>query len=422
MAEFDPTRRDLLRSIAAMGMSFLVPGLSARAADIRGTTRPKSLITLWLGGGPSQLETWDPHPETVIGGGTKAIDTSVSGLQIAEFYPRVAERMDRLSVIRSLTSLEGDHARGTYYLKTGRRPDPTLKHPALGAMLAHELPDPKVEIPLHVSLVANETSARGGFLGDKYDAFKVFNPGVNLPNVKARVGDERQQRRLAGLDVVSRAFARGRASRVDGTLHQHTVEQALTMMRSEQLQAFELEAESKPTIEAYGDSSFGRGCLVARRLVEQGVRAVEVTLRSFDSHANNRETHAEHGETLDTALSALLDDLVERDLLDSTVVLVLGEFGRTPKVNALEGRDHWPHGFSCLVGGGGLASGVVIGETDPTGERKQPKDPIEVKHLFATLLRTVGVDHEKWYDTPIGRPMQITDEGHPIDRLVRERA
>ncbi len=412
------TRRDLLRSISAMGLAFLVPGLSARAASVRGPKRPKSLITLWLGGGPSQLETWDPHPDGLIGGGTKAIDTAVPGPRVAESYPRVAERMDQLSVVRSLTSKEGDHARGTYYLKTGYRPDPTLKHPALGAVLAHELPDPEVEIPLHVSLAADNFSARGGFLGDRYDAFKVFNPGVNLPNVKARVGEDRQDRRLAGLDVVSRAFSRGRRSRVEGTLHQHTVEQALVMMQSEQLAAFELKDESEKTVERYGDTNFGRGCLVARRLVEQGVRAVEVTLKSFDSHANNRETHALHGETLDTALSALLDDLVERELLDSTVVLVLGEFGRTPEVNPLEGRDHWPHGFSCLLGGGGLASGLVIGETDPTGKKKDPSDPIEIRDLFATLLRTVGADHEKWYDTPIGRPMQATHEGSPIARLI----
>lgn len=147
------------------------------------------------------------------------------------------------------------------------------------------------------------------------------------------------------------------------------------------------------------------------------MRAVEVTLGSFDSHANNRETHALHGATLDTALAALLDDLVAHDLLDSTLVLVLGEFGREPKVNPLEGRDHWPHGFSCLVGGGGLKSGVVIGETDPTGERQLPTDPIEVKHLFATLLAAAGLEHDKSYDTPIGRPILASD-GDPIHRLL----
>jgi len=169
-------------------------------------------------------------------------------------------------------------------------------------------------------------------------------------------------------------------------------------------------------VEAYGDSRFGRGCLVARRLVETGVRAIEVSLGGFDTHANNHAGHETNAKILDPAFATLIKDLKEKDLLDSTVILCIGEFGRTPTINALDGRDHWPTGFSCLLGGGGLASGVVIGETDPTGEKHKPTDPVEVNNLVATILKAVGVDYEKELISPIGRPLQLSD-GTAIDKL-----
>jgi uncharacterized protein (DUF1501 family) len=189
------------------------------------------------------------------------------------------------------------------------------------------------------------------------------------------------------------------------------------MMTSDQLKAFDLDDEPAAVQQKYGDSRFGRGCLVARRLIEQGVRAVEVTLDGFDSHANNFEAHKSNGAILDPALASLLRDLRERDLFASTVVLCIGEFGRTPEINNLGGRDHWPTGFSCLVGGGGLRSGVVIGETDPSGKKVEPADPIEVRDLFATIMHAAGVDPEHEIITPIGRPMAFSD-GKPIERLL----
>ena len=412
------TRRDVLRFAAGLGVSFVLPGLELRAANRRGVERPKSLITLWLAGGASQLETWDPHPGNRIGGQVHAINTAAPGIEIANLFPRVAEQMGHLSVIRSLTSKEGDHERGTYYLKTGYRPEPTVTHPSVGAIATHELLDPSIEIPLHVAIGGGQWPARGGYLGERFDAFKIFDPGRGIQNMRAPVQDERQERRITNLDVVSRSFARGRSKRVDETLHQLNVEQALTMMSSEQLRAFELDEEPQALRDAYGDTPFGRGCLVARRLVEQGVRAVEVTLSGFDTHANNHEGHVENAAALDPAFAALVRDLVERDLFDSTVVLCLGEFGRTPTINPLEGRDHWPHGFSCVLGGGGLASGVLIGATDPTGETKQPSDPVGVHDLYATVLKTLGVSYDREVITPIGRPIALSD-GTPIDRLLR---
>ncbi len=417
------SRRDALKLASGLGLSFLLPAMSARAADRRGTERPKSLITLWMAGGPSQFETWDPHPESKNGGPTRAIETSLPGLRIAHLFPQMAGQMHHLSVVRSLVSKEGDHERGTYFVLTGYRPDPTVVHPSLGAILTRNLPDKSVEIPQHVSLGGAEgfAAARGGYLGDEYDAFRVFDAGRNLQNMRQGVSDARQARRLSNLDVVSKAFRHGRTAAVEGTLHQHVVERALTMMTSDQLKAFEIEDEPKEIVAGYGDTNFGRGCLVARRLVETGVRAVQVILPGFDTHAENFTGHETQAKILDPAFAALMKDLAARDLLQSTIVLCIGEFGRTPTINPLDGRDHWPHGFSCVVGGGGLKSGVLIGATDPEvtdkSRNKGPADPIEVPDLYATILQQMGVDYGFEELTPIGRPL-LRCQGEPIARLL----
>lgn len=410
------TRRTVLKSAAGLGLSFCVPALNLKAAEQRGAERQKSLLVLWMAGGPSQLETWDPHPGSDTGGETKAIDTRIDGLKIASLYPQVAEQIDCLNVIRSLTSKEGDHERGSYFMKTGYRPDPVFEHPSVSSIVAHELPVEGLEIPAHISLGGGQWPARGGFLGASYDAFRVFNPGRHINNMRPMVNDERQKRRLANLDVVTNAFARGRRIQTDATLHQLTIQRALKMMSSEQLKAFELDDEPAAVKRAYGDTRFGRGCLVARRLVESGVRAIEVTLPGWDSHASNHEGHVTQAEILDPAFATLLSDLKERDLLDSTVVMCLGEFGRTPTINPLAGRDHWPKWFSGVVGGGGMTSGQLIGETDPAG-KEDATDPIKAQDLYATVMQTLGVDYAQEFITDIGRPIQFS-EGTPIERLL----
>ncbi|MCA9077181.1 MAG: DUF1501 domain-containing protein [Planctomycetaceae bacterium] len=425
----DISRREALRLASGLGVSFLLPGLDLRAAEQRGTERPRSLITLWMAGGPSQLETWDPHPESKHGGPTRAIATTNPDLQIAHHLPQMAEQMHNLSVIRSLVSKEGDHERGTYFVQTGYRPETTVVHPSLGSILASQRPDDNVEIPMHVSLATGDgfVVPRGGYLGDEYDAFRIYDPGRNIRNMRQSVNDERQERRLTNLEVVSRTFRKGRERQVDDTLHQHVIERALTMMTSEQLKAFEIENEPKAVVDRYGDSRFGRGCLVARRLVQQGVRSIQVVLQGFDTHANNFEGHEIQCAQLDPAFAALVQDLEEHDLLQSTIVLCIGEFGRTPKINPLDGRDHWPQGFSCVVGGGGLRSGVIIGTTDPDrGAQEQnkpstshtgPHDPIQVPDLYATILTQMNVAPEEEIITPIGRPIALC-EGTPIERLL----
>ncbi len=420
MFAFEASRRNFVKFAAsALGLSFAVPGLELRAAERRGAERAKSFLTIWLGGGPSQLETWDPHPGTNIGGEVKAIKTTIPGLMIADLYPQSAEQMHHLSVIRSIVSKEGDHERASYVLHTGYRPEPTLVHPSIGSIAIHERPSDTVEIPQFVSLGETNNPPRGGFLGDRFDAYRIYNPGETGQNVAALVESTRQSRRLESLSVLSQSFMRGRKAKVEQTLHQHTIDAALRMMTSEQLKAFSVEDEPKELKAAYGDNSFGKGCLVARRLLEVGVRSIEVSMEGFDTHAKNHEGHAARAKTLDPALATLLKDLADRDLLQSTAILVVGEFGRTPNINPLGGRDHWPNGFSCLIGGGGLASGVVIGETDPEGEAKLPKDPVDVADIYATVLDRLGIEFAKEVVTPIGRPMKFC-AGQPIERLIAQ--
>lgn len=411
------TRRWVLQLASAWGIQLALPQESIRGNDLRGKERPRSFILLWMKGGPSQLETWDPHPGTKSGGETRAIGTKIDGVKIASFYPRLAEQLDSLSVIRSLVSKEGDHERGTYYLKTGYRPDPTLKHPAIGAIAAHEQTDPGLKIPPFISLGPEEFAGRGGYLGETWDAFKLYDPGNSLPNMRSWLANTRESRRLANQDILEQTFRAGREKQLAKTLHRESMNKALDMMHSDQIQAFDITRESAATRLKYGETQFGRGCLAARRLVETGVPAIEVTLAGWDSHANNFEIHKANGNILDTAFSALLSDLKERDLLQSTLVLCLGEFGRTPRINPLQGRDHWPGGFSCLIGGAGLKSGVVIGETDPESTKPEPRDPVTIADLSATVLKQLGIEWSRELITPIGRPLKLSD-GAPIGKLL----
>ncbi|MBE7497367.1 MAG: DUF1501 domain-containing protein [Verrucomicrobiaceae bacterium] len=416
------TRRTLMRGAGAAGLSWLTPlaDLLAVEAEKSPSGKPaKSLILLWLGGAASQLDTFDPHPATKIGGGVKTIGTAIKGVQFAAGLEQTASVMGDVSVIRSMVSREGDHERAFYNIKTGYRPDPTLIHPSIGAVLCHELPETPVEIPTHVSILPNQWPARGGYLGAKFDAFQVYDPRGSIPDVRARVADERMEKRLESLEVVERAFAAGRAASLDTqkTLHRLSIERARRMMTSEQLKAFDVSLAPAAERNAYGDTPFGRGCLAALRLIQTGVRCVEVTLSGWDTHANNLEGQAAQVKILDAAYASLIRDLKRHGLLESTIVLCGGEFGRTPKINALEGRDHWPHAFSMLVAGGGFAGGRVMGATDPQGEKKEPEKPVYVEDLHATVLDLLGIDYLKEMMTPIGRPMALS-KGDVVQELT----
>lgn len=404
--------------LAAAGVSWLTPvgQLLARQAE-RSREPARSLIVLWLAGGPSQLETFDPHPDSRAAAGTRAIRTATPNIFLAAGYERLAEQTGSLALLRSMVSKEGDHERGTYLMRTGYRPDPTVVHPSIGAICCHELAAGRTEIPRHVSILPGRWPARGGFLGGEFDAFQVGDPSGRLPDVTAPVASARDEARLRDLDVVERAFARGRRVAVDSTFHRPTVARARTMMSSEQLRAFDITEEPAALRAEYGDTPFGRGCLAARRLIEVGVRCVEVTLEGWDSHVNNHEIHSRLAGTLDPAFAALLADLRRRELLDRTVVLCGGEFGRTPNVNKLGGRDHWTQGYTLALAGGGLRGGVAIGGTDPKGSA-DPERPLAIEDVHATILRTLGLPPGREnIDPATTRPIKLS-AGQPVAELI----
>jgi hypothetical protein len=374
--------------------------------------RPQAMILLWMQGGPSQLETFDPHPGTAIGGEVKSIATSLSGVSIADTLPRTAELMHHATLVRSMVSKEGDHERATYNMKTGWRPDPTLVHPSIGAVLCHQTQS-NLEIPRHISILAGEWSSRGGFLGSTYDAFRLGDPKDPLPNLKSYVAKDVFQQRIEDLEQVESRFRRGRMKDLDRnkTLQSISTERATLMMASQQIEAFEIERESQAVLQSFGDSPFGRGCLAAVRLVEQGVTCVEIELSGWDTHVENHTLQSGRCKILDSAIHGLVQLLIERDLLDSTVVMCGGEFGRTPQINIADGRDHWPTGFSTVLFGGPFRRGYVHGETtsELIEEGKEPlqgvKDPVRVEDLHATLLHGFGIDFAEEIQTPIGRPL-----------------
>jgi hypothetical protein len=412
-----PDRRLFLRFGGLVGLGWLTP-ISRLLADQADRQRQpaQSVILLWLAGGPSQLETFDPHPGTAIAGDSKAIPTAVKGVELGAGLDGLAEIMQSVSLVRSLVSKEGDHERGTYFMKTGHRPDPTVVHPSIGAICCHELPVGKTEIPRHISILPSQWPSRGGFFGAEYDAFKTDDPARKLPDLTSLVAPERDNQRVQDLEVVERAFARGRGKRVESTLHRDTLGRARVMMTSEQLAAFDIGREADRLQKAYGRTPFGRACLAARRLIEVGVRCVEVTLDGWDSHVNNHGIHQERIAILDPAMSTLIRDLKERGLLERTVVLAMGEFGRTPRINKAGGRDHWPNGFTVALAGGAIRGGQVIGATDPEG-LQDPIQPTAVADIHATVLTALGLDPLKENITPVKRPIRLS-QGRPIQALL----
>ena len=428
LSHFD--RRTVLKMAGLSGLSWLTPMASclARADEHNARSKAKSLIVLWLEGAPSQLETFDPHPDTEIAAGSKARKTNAKGVLLGEGMEQTAELMDSISLVRSVTSKEGDHERAIYNVKTGFRPDPTLIHPAIGSVICHELPDEQgkiVDVPRHISILPASQPGRGGYLGDQYDAFKVFDPLQPIPDVRARVEQNRQLERIKKLEFADQQFLKRRKNnRVIGDKLKNTnLDAALKMMSSDQLSAFDVSQVPKAERAKFGDTPFGRGCLAAIRLIETGVRCVEITLTGWDTHANNHQLQAGRINILDPAYAALIRELKKRELLDSTLVVCGGEFGRTPWVNPVAGRDHWPHGFTIAMAGGGIQGGRIIGETSPTPKKgtKTPsenlKDPHPIEDIHATIFSAMGIEFEKELDTPIGRPMKVS-EGKPIKDLL----
>lgn len=433
------SRRDFLHlgMLSCLGLSLAdVLRLSAAESRAKTSSTAKSCILIWLDGGPSHLETFDPKPDapSEIRGEFKPISTSVDGIQICEHLPRVAQCFDQIALIRSLTHELGNHDTGTRYLLTGHRPNPALDHPSLGSILAHETRStsgmpPYVAIPSDL-VGGNSGAARAGYLPG---AFSPFNLGGDPSRPDYKVRDlnppegirfdriDRRQQMQHTLDQFSRRVEQDPAI---GT-RDAFFEQAYQLMTSPDAKAaFDLSKEPEKSRDRYGRSRIGTGCLLARRLVEAGSRFITVVDTGWDTHQQIFKALPDaffpgSGKlpALDRAYSSLIIDLKERGLLDSTLVLLMGEFGRTPKLNSVGGRDHWPRAGSICFAGGGVRGGQVIGATDAYGE--SPIDtPIRPEDVAFSILKLLGVDPEKELRGPGDRPLKIMSDGAFISQLI----
>jgi hypothetical protein len=418
--------------------------LPALAEQVAAHSRERRhCILLWMNGGPTQTDTFDMKPGHANGGEFKEIETAAAGLRISEHFPGVAKHGQDIAVVRSLSTKEGDHGRGTYLMRTGHPPQGPVQYPAIGSSLSKQLGDPSDSFPNYVSIAPaqaiNQEAFGPGFLGPQFAPLTVasynrFRAGRN--NDDADFADLRVDDLHSPADLEAGAIRARldlwaslqddfltRKGRPPASIAQHTVYQrALQMMNSSASRAFDLSEEPAALRDAYGRGQFGQGCLMARRLVEQGIAFVEVSLGSlgatstWDTHTANFTTVKQLSEELDKGWSMLMTDLKERGLLESTTILWMGEFGRTPKINDNAGRDHFPAAWSCVFAGGGIRGGQAFGKTSDDG-MSVVDGKVDVGDVLATLAQALGVPPETENITPLGRPIKIA-EGTPIEGIL----
>ncbi|MCC9642210.1 DUF1501 domain-containing protein [Rhodopirellula sp. JC740] len=404
----------LAGSSAAAAAAWTLGGNIAAQADEMRRNR-KSAILLWMGGGPPTIDIWDLKPGAPTGGPFRPISTT-GNAQICEHMPMMAQQMKHMSVVRSMSTREADHSRGSYYMHTGYVPNPNIEHPSYGSVVAHELMDqrPELEIPPFVSV--GGAGAGPGFLGMAWSPFAVTSNG-RIRNLQMKLDDQRLLQRMAALNMIESGFAK-RTRDTPASEHAKVLGKTLDLMTSEQMEAFRVEKEPDEVKERYGTDNFGQGCLLARRLVEAGVPFVEVDLGGWDLHNN---VHATLKDTklpnLDRAMSALIEDLAQRELIQDTVVMWMGEFGRTPRINANAGRDHFARAWSCVVGGAGINGGLAVGETNFDGTAVET-EPYSSEDLMTTVCKGLGISTETTFTSNNGRPMKIAGGGKLIRELV----
>ena len=410
-----------LSALAVPGVSFL-SGLQAHAQTLK--KNHKSLIVLWMGGGPTTIDLWDMKPGHPNGGEHKPISTSASGVKITEHLPTVAKQMKHLAIIRSLTTSEGDHMRGTILMNTGRAPNPLVDYPSIGSTLAYQFREQEADLPAFITVGGG---GRGpGFLGMKFAPFTVQNPGQPPENVSPPTGinDDRMRRREAIFSRLEGGFTRSTGLDRDAARsHQEVYGKAMNLVVSSKKDVFSLtSAADKSAIERYGNNNFGKGCLLARKLTEAGAVCVEVSLGGWDMHNGIFNALATRAlPTLDKAMGSLVEDLAKTGRLKDTAIVWMGEFGRTPRINQNGGRDHYPRAWSIVVGGGAIQGGQAFGATD-AGAEAVKDNPVRIGEVYATLYKALGIDPTTQIRDNLGRPMPLaqtgTEPAKPIKELV----
>ncbi len=433
-------RRHFLTHVAGAS-ALALPSLSfiqtLRAQQDTLKKQNKSLIIFWMGGGPSHMDLWDLKPGTQNGGEFKPISTSASGVQISEVLPETAKQMKHLSIIRSLVTNEGSHERGTVLMNTGRPPNPVVQFPHVGAVASMQLTSKDLPLPGFIGVGGTAQGIGPGFLGMMYAPFTVQNPGqppanIAAPNLAGNKNDtdarlRRRQRLFYNVEddftqsgfphmkTVAEREAAGSAAQAHTAIYRKAFDLTISPLRT----VFETAKEPKSVIDAYGGTQnrFGMGCLLARKLVEKGVSCVEVDLGGWDNHANIFNTiKMGNGPRLDKGMGTLVKELNERGMWKNTVVLWMGEFGRTPRINQNGGRDHWGRCWSVMLGGGALKGGVAYGATSKDG-MDVDKDPVRIGDLYATIYKGLGLDPGTKVRDNLGRPLEIAD-GKPVATLL----
>jgi hypothetical protein len=430
MSESGMNRRHFLKHVAGYSMLAL-PGIhflrtiQANAQELQ--RRNKSVIIMWMGGGPATIDIWDLKPGRPTGGEFRAVDTAAPGVRISEHMPTVGRQMRNLAIIRSLTTTEGDHMRGTQLMHTSYTPNPAIAFPSLGAVASHEIPKLQGYRPISLPGYMAVGGAGGGpgFLGMNYAPFTIQNPGAPPENIRppAGIGNgqtetaDRIQRRRRLFSMLEDQFTDGRAPHLSGAnrsrfadgskAHSDVYQKGFSLIASKEGKIFDLKGESQATLTKYGANNFGRSALMARRLVEAGVSAVEISLGGWDTHnANFNALATRQLPTLDKAMGSLVEDLVDRGMWRNTVLVWMGEFGRTPRINQNAGRDHWARCWSVVVGGGLIRGGQAYGSTDQDG-MAVAENPVRIGDVFATIYRALGIDHTTQVRDNIGRPFGI---------------
>ncbi len=410
-------RRHFMQHLAGAS-SMAIPALAmgatikANAAELK--KNRKSAILLWMGGGPSTMDIWDLKPGAATGGPFKQISTT-GDMQICEHMPLTAKQMKHLSIVRSMSTREADHTRGSYYLHTGYVPNPNVQHPSYGAVLSHELMHqrPELEIPPFISVGGG--SIGPGFLGMAWAPFSVSANG-KVKNLKTKIDNERLMQRMYALDMIEREFV-GRNVGSAASDHQDVLKKTLRLVTSQQMEAFKVDKEDPKVLERYGDNNFGKSCLMARRLVETGVPFIEVGLGGWDNHDNIFPTLKDDKlPKLDQGMSALVEDLEQRGMLQDTAIIWMGEFARTPRINGDAGRDHWARAWSVVVGGGKMKGGQAIGKTNAEGTRVDT-DPYTSQDVMASVCHALDIPLTKTFTSRSGRPMKIANGGKLIKEL-----
>ena len=379
----------------------------------------KSVIYLYMSGGMTHMDTFDTKPGHENQGPVRSIPTSAEGVEISEYLPRLATHMDKAALVRSMTSTAGAHAQGNYYMHTSYEMRSTIRHPGIGAWLLKYRGQLNKNLPGSVCIAGGSRVIGGsGFFESSFEPLAIGDPESGLRNSQMAPGltEERFDSRLSLAADLDREF-RERYDLKRVRAYPSMYDDAVRIMNSKDLEVFKLAQEAAETRALYGESAFGQGCLLARRLVERDVRAVEVTLGGWDTHNNNFLSAPEKAEILDQGVSALLADLERRGLLEQTLVVIATEFGRTPKINQNEGRDHYPKAFSCMLAGGGVKGGYVHGKTSAGGEVVE-ENPVKIPDFNSTIAYALGLPLDQVLYSPSKRPFTVASKGKPILEML----